>query len=163
MSKGSYKEVSGDLITKFKNDEFDVIVHGCNCFNIMGAGIAGSLARIYPGLLEVDKNFCIPVSDYNRLGNYSVMTLKHLETNRLSWIINAYTQYNAGRNLSYGALGMVLKKINFAYQPERVGLPLIGAGIAGGDWNIIKKIIKKELKDCHVTVCFLDNAKHLME
>ena len=32
--------VKGDLIKSAKEGQFDVIIHGCNCFNTMGAGIA---------------------------------------------------------------------------------------------------------------------------
>ena len=28
----------------------------------------------------------------------------------------------------------------------------IGCGLAGGDWSLIENIIKKELKDCNVTM-----------
>jgi O-acetyl-ADP-ribose deacetylase (regulator of RNase III) len=34
------KYVDGDLIKLALKGEFDVIVHGCNCFCQMGAGIA---------------------------------------------------------------------------------------------------------------------------
>jgi len=37
-----------------------------------------------------------------------------------------------------------------------IGLPKIGAGLAGGDWNRIKEIIKTELTDCKVTVVIYD-------
>lgn len=41
----------------------------------------------------------------------------------------------------------------FTNQEEpKIGLPQIGCGLAGGDWNKVKEIIKKELKDCFVTV-----------
>jgi len=39
---------------------------------------------------------------------------------------------------------------------KHIGLPLIGAGLAGGDWDRIRVIIKKELKDCNVTVVIFD-------
>ena len=42
------------------------------------------------------------------------------------------------------------EKILFA--GKKIGLPKIGSNLAGGDWNIIKEIIKKELKGCDVTV-----------
>ena len=41
------------------------------------------------------------------------------------------------------------------FSGKHIGLPKIGAGLAGGDWNIIKKIIQTELKDCKVTVVIL--------
>jgi len=29
------------------------------------------------------------------------------------------------------------------YKGMKIGLPLIGAGLAGGDWNVIEKIIER--------------------
>ena len=34
----------------------------------------------------------------------------------------------------------------------RIGYPKIGAGLAGGDWTIISKIIDEELKDIDHTL-----------
>ena len=45
-----------------------------------------------------------------------------------------------------------LRKINHFYRGKKIGLPLIGCGIAGGDWNMVRAIIQQELKDCDVTV-----------
>ena len=163
MLQGSYKEVKGDLIDLYEKGHFDVIVHGCNCQNLMGMGIAKALAEKYPELMIADKEFPIPIQDYQRLGNYSKITHMNTQTNRLCWILNAYTQYNPGKDLCYLALEMVLKKINFTYRPERIGIPgLIGGGLAGGKHNIIRKIIKKHLKNCDVTVVFLPQNEHLM-
>jgi O-acetyl-ADP-ribose deacetylase (regulator of RNase III) len=70
-------------------------------------------------------------------------------------IINAYTQYEYGTdkmNVDYDAITMVMKKINHAYNGKRIGLPKIGAGLAGGDWNIIRDIIEEQLKNCEVTI-----------
>ncbi|RYF46165.1 MAG: phosphatase, partial [Cytophagaceae bacterium] len=38
----------GDLVQKAKVGEFDVIVHGCNCFCQMGAGIAKTIKQVFP-------------------------------------------------------------------------------------------------------------------
>ena len=127
----------------------------------MGAGIARQISLEFPNILDVDKKYIIPVSDVRRLGNYSSLTV--LRDKRPGWIVNAYTQYNTGKNLDYNALELVLKKLNFAFRPERVGLPgFIGAGIAGGNANIIRKIIQRQLKDCDVTVVFLPQNSHMM-
>lgn len=145
------KEVEGDLISLFQKGEFDVIVHGCNCQNVMGAGIAKSLADIYPELVKVDNLYQIPVGDIHRLGNYSKLRVGDNPVT-CQYIVNAYTQFNPGKDLDYNALELVLKKINFQFKPERIGLPLIGCGLAGGNWNVVKKIIQRQLKDCDVTV-----------
>lgn len=45
-----------------------------------------------------------------------------------------------------------MRKINHIFKGQHVGLPQIGCGLAGGDWNRVKTIIQNELKDCFVTV-----------
>lgn len=162
MAKG-YKEVEGDLIKLFQEGQLDVIVHGCNCQNTMGAGIAKTLSEAYPDLLTIDKQYMIPVGDIHRLGNFTKLTIRNGDPNKVQWIINAYTQYNPGKDLDYNALELILKKINFLFKGERIGLPgFIGAGIAGGNANVIRKIIQRQLKDCDVTVVFLPQNSHMM-
>jgi len=39
--------IKGNLITLAKKGEFDVIVHGCNCLNVMGAGIAKQIKKTF--------------------------------------------------------------------------------------------------------------------
>jgi O-acetyl-ADP-ribose deacetylase (regulator of RNase III) len=41
-------------------------------------------------------------------------------------------------------------KTNFS--GERIGLPKIGAGLAGGDWSVILAIISEELASEDVTI-----------
>jgi O-acetyl-ADP-ribose deacetylase (regulator of RNase III) len=75
-------------------------------------------------------------------------------------VVNAYTQYMYGRNhadgdkspVDYAAIEMCMKKINHLFKGKRIGLPKIGSGLAGGDWNRIEKIIATSLKDCQVTI-----------
>ena len=41
----------------------------------------------------------------------------------------------------------VFSKIKRDFTGQRIGYPLIGAGLAGGDWNVISKIIEEELEN----------------
>ena len=50
------KLIKGDLIQLAKNGEFDVIIHGCNCFCTMGAGIAKTIKDIFPEAYKADLN-----------------------------------------------------------------------------------------------------------
>jgi O-acetyl-ADP-ribose deacetylase (regulator of RNase III) len=78
-------------------------------------------------------------------------------------VLNAYTQYKYGRNhadgdavpVDYDAITLCMRKINHNFKGMHIGLPMIGAGLAGGDWEKIKQIIKRELKDCIVTIVIL--------
>lgn len=158
-----YKEINGDLIELALMGEFDVIAHGCNCFCTMGAGIAVLMreqfsCNMFP--LE-DKRY---KGDINKLGQidwkvFPVIDSELFERKPL-YIVNAYTQYHYGykhitdsdKPLNYEALTLCMKKINHTFPGKHIGLPKIGATLAGGDWAIIKQIIIKELKDCDVTV-----------
>ena len=164
------KYIDGDLIKLALNGEFDVIVHGCNCHSKMGAGIAPQMAKAF----GCDR-FSMELwgSDVNKLGNIdyqtfvlgenTVWSLEDAKNNRNEpelTVVNAYTQFNYGHNhvdgdlkpLDYEALTLCMRKINIVFVGKHIGLPKIGAGLAGGDWNRIKEIIKNELKDCRVTV-----------
>jgi O-acetyl-ADP-ribose deacetylase (regulator of RNase III) len=148
-----YNEIEGDLIKLAKEGNFDVIAHGCNCFCNMASGIAPQMARafgcnLYP-LEDVNTK-----GDINKLGQIDygrqLVTLdKHLT------IVNAYSQYIPAvhlKPLDYEALTLCMRKINHIFKGKHIGLPQIGAGLAGGDWNRIKNIIQTELRDCSVTV-----------
>jgi O-acetyl-ADP-ribose deacetylase (regulator of RNase III) len=47
----------------------------------------------------------------------------------------------------YDAIRSVFKKIKSNFSGKRIGYPKIGAGLAGGDWDQISKIIDEELID----------------
>ena len=166
----SYKEVNGNLITLALENNFDVITHGCNCMCNMASGIAVPMSKIFQCNtfpLENEKTR----GDINKLGQIDYKTFTILGSGlRLSHkadplpesafyltVVNSYSQYIPSRvtkPLDYEALTLCLRKINFQFKGLRVGLPLIGCGLAGGDWNIVSEIIKKELIDCDVTIVF---------
>jgi type IV secretory pathway TrbL component len=59
----------GDLIQKARAGEFDVIVHGCNCFCTMGAGIAKTIKQVFPAAYQAD--LATTAGDQAKLGTYS--------------------------------------------------------------------------------------------
>lgn len=154
------KYVEGNLIKLALEGEFDVITHGCNCFCTMGAGIAVPMKQAF----GCDK---FKMEDKKYRGNINKLGIIDWEYNPALQliVINSYTQYRYGRNhangaekpIDYEALTLCLRKINHIFKGKKIGLPLIGAGLAGGDWNIIEKIIEKELKDMDVTIVKFKN------
>jgi len=137
------KVIKGDLLNLAEEGLFDVILHGCNCLCNMGSGIAKTIKDRYPQAYEAD---CETVKgDKNKLGNYSYSLIGK---NKQITLINAYTQYSYSRDkvdVDYDAVKDVFKKIKHDFSGKRIGYPLIGAGLAGGDWKIIDAIINKEL------------------
>ncbi len=134
------KTIKGDLITLALDGKFDVIVHGCNCLCTMGAGIAKQIKSIFPEAYEADCK--TKKGDKDKLGAYSYAIAENVT------IINAYTQYDYKGpwiNVDYDAIRSVFRKLKSDYSGKRIGYPKIGAGLAGGDWEIISKIIDVEL------------------
>lgn len=146
------KVIKGDLIKLAKAGEFDVIIHGCNCFCTMGngpndTGIAGTIKRVFPEVYAMDLGTL--KGDRNKLGTVIGVGCKNDNGGHLL-IFNAYTQYNYGKyhqSFEYWALRSCFAMINrlVPYPELRIGYPKIGAGLAKGDWSIISEIIDQEL------------------
>ncbi len=150
------KTIKGDLIKLALAGEFDVIVHGCNCFCSMGGGIAWTIANKFPEALQAD---CTTTKgDKSKLGTITTATINSENGNFV--IVNAYTQYTGGfqKQFDYDALRSAFKLIKKEFHGKRIGYPAIGAGIAGGDWQKIHAIIKEELVgEDHTFVLFKPN------
>ena len=89
----------------------------------------------------------------SKLGNIDYQHF-HYSGFKLS-VVNCYTQYSydvATKPLDYEALILCFRKMNHEFKGKSIGLPQIGCHLAGGDWEIVKKLIQKEFKDCQVTV-----------
>lgn len=171
-----FEIIKGNLIDKALSGEFDVIAHGCNCWNVQKAGIAFQMALHF----NTD-NFDYFLSEspslrgnYLKLGNIDWCAFVKVLPSDIEYIqmpryksqlykgcdhyltvINAYTQYDLGANLDYEALTLCMRKINHEFKGKHVGLPWIGCGIAGGNKDKVEQILRKELKDCNVTICEL--------
>ena len=134
------KTVKGDLIKLGRDGAFDVIIHGCNCFCVMGGGIAKSIRANFPSAYEVDQ--MTQRGDRSKLGKISFTKINNLI------VVNAYTQYRYGtnkRHVDYDAVRDAFRYIKKRFTGKRIGYPRIGAGLAGGDWGVISKIINEEL------------------
>lgn len=138
------KTIHGDLIALALEGRFDVIVHGCNCFHTMGAGIAAQIARAFPEAVEADHG--TTYGERVKLGTLSIAAASRADADVPLLILNAYTQYEPGRNVDYDAIATCFDRVSRLVAPvARIGYPMIGAGIAGGDWERIAAIIDARL------------------
>lgn len=141
------KHIKGDLIKLFKEGQFDVIVHGCNCGNNMGDGIAKTIRDEFPEAYAAD--LATVEWDHDKLGTYSQAMTPY------GVIINAYTQFKwygrgpDGPLCEDWAVASVFHNLKNEYgdQGKRFGFPAIGCARAGGDWNVISALINQELTD----------------
>lgn len=148
------KHTKGNLLDLAEAGEFDVIVHGCNCFNIMGGGIAREIAKKYPSAARADRS--TRYGDYMKLGNWT-----EFNTGRFT-ILNCYTQYSMSKGedvFEYVAFELILQKLSYAHGNKRIGLPYIGMGLAGGD----KERIMKMLEDFGTKIASTGGSATLVE
>lgn len=146
--KNNMETRTGNLITLAEEGEFDVIVHGCNCFHAMGGGIAAEIARRYPEAREADN-----LTEYGsreKLGDFSYAVTNNGEG---FIIMNAYTQYRwSGHTdvFEYDSFYTFLGRLFFFVRgihdqlerPVRVGFPKIGCGLACGNEKRIIEMLE---------------------
>ena len=144
--------VYGDLVDLAVSGKFDVIVHGCNCFCKMSAGVAKSVKSAFPEAAVVDNS--TERGARNKLGTISIA---EIERGGLRiFVVNGYTQYDwrgTGRLVDYEAVRAVMREVKLQFSGKRIGYPRIGAGLARGNWEVLEKIIRQELKgEAHTLV-----------
>ncbi|EHR0917707.1 macro domain-containing protein [Vibrio parahaemolyticus] len=153
------KIVYGDIFDHVENNKADVLVHGCNCLCNMGAGIALTIKNKYPEAYEVDLQTEKGAS--SKLGTYTKVNINR--SDKSFTIVNAYTQYNWNGNgvlADYDAIRQAFRAIKKDFSGLRIVYPLIGSGLAKGNWQIIKSIIDEELKgEMHYCVKLLAEKK----
>lgn len=164
------KSIKGNLIALAP--QFDAIVHGCNCFNVMGAGIAPQIDRAFSGVPSRADNTTTP-GDIDKLGTISVgryFWKEDVPTSRsYLYIINAYTQYGTARypgecvvdydaiRSSFALIYQLAKRHDNGYQ-FKIAYPMIGAGLGGGDWKLISTIIGEQLDGLDHTLIEYDGS-----
>lgn len=136
------------LVYKIKdllNAEEDIIGHSVNCVGAFGAGVAGQIKNKWP---EVYRAYATKYLDEGwKLGDVQIVMLE--KVNKM--VANLATQKGYGYPkdgkvfVSYEHLGeAVARLLHYAqWKGYSVALPKIGAGLAGGNWNIIEQIIYK--------------------
>jgi len=150
-----------------------VIVHGCNCLGAMGSGIAKEIATRFPA---VEQEYAKQHFD-NGLVLGSIQLVKIASK---KWIVNAMTQPAIGtgrgnmeyddnvggllgdRAVSYDAVASCFAYIDdwykhgvFTKTEPMLAFPRIGAGLGGGDWDILKVIIDKSTPNVPHKVCYI--------
>lgn len=155
------------MITEIKGNLLDtdckVIAHGVNCQNAMGSGVAKALYSKWPEVKFDYHKVCTKMLQHctndDLLGHIFAVN----SDDKL--IINCFTQQNYGYDgqvyLNYEALEMCMRGVREfckGYSVSEVAMPKIGCGLAGGDWEKVKKILDKTFhkKHFHVKVYYLD-------
>lgn len=159
--------IQGDLLKLFKTGievknatpiGIDAIAHGANCFHTMGAGIAKQITEQFPEAFQAD------VAHHSR-GDILVPGQYSYAHTEFGTIFNIYSQFAPGKQNPdhlLNNIGMAFSSLNRDLLPRvkvgtglrkpHIAIPLIGAGIAGGNWKDIAKRINDVTPDLDITV-----------
>ncbi len=130
-----------------------IIVHGVNCRGVMGSGVAKKLRDMYPKLYSSYRQYVD--SQAGAMGNSETL-LGHVhwyEPTKELAIANAFTQDAYGQDgakyVSYDAIHDAFKIIGASavFNKRPIYFPMIGAGLGGGSWEVIKTIIEDVVPD----------------
>src|SRR5688500_17879069 len=120
------RTISGDLIKLVLEGAFEVIVHGCNCYCTMRAGIANGIKAAFPAAYSAD--LATARGDRAKLGTCTFAEIDR-EGARLT-VVNAYTQFDYrgnGPKVDYDAVRSCLRWIKQHHSGKKIGFPKIGA------------------------------------
>lgn len=153
-----------------------VICHCCNAFGGWGRGFVVPLGMKYPKAKSDYVNFCLPFQQSNVKRNELMgqLCLSKVEDN--IYVANIIGQYYYSRNqrdftnnigveakflptkdgryVNYESIRSGFRKLLSLMKDAEftVQMPKLGCGLAGGDWNIIEKIIVEELSTNDIQV-----------
>lgn len=118
------------------------LVHGCNAQKKMASGIAKLIREKYPEAFDAYEK------TYELQGKLDLGQAIFVNCHDGKIVINAITQKFYGREpntiyVSYEAIREAVRRIN-RFVREPVAFPQIGAGLGGGDWQLISQIIEEE-------------------
>lgn len=163
---------TGDLLAV----KSGIIVHGVNTLSVMGAGVALSIKKKYPGcfleykeyiteeveaaVLEfeedpdnIDNTYDVPESDM-LLGD-----VHYYQVNDRLYIANAFTQDRLGFDedgnppADIGAIATCLANVADMARAcsMEVHMPMIGCGLGGLSWDDVRVVAEYELRDVKAT------------
>jgi O-acetyl-ADP-ribose deacetylase (regulator of RNase III) len=151
----------GDVLKAFEAGEVDVVIHQTNCQGVMGAGIARQIREYFPEAYEAYKDAERHMG--LRLGETSHACFDRDINGWIKWgtiiNLNGQDQYidRLKCNTNYAALGTGLMScLDLIEDSDVIAMPKIGAGLGGGDWNVIEAIINSVFTDRDVYVYTLD-------
>lgn len=142
----SVKQFNGDLF----DANLPALAHGCNCRGAMGAGIANVFKDKYPNMYTQYKSVCFR-TDFQPGDVFIWVPEKAGDP----IIFNLATQFNPGPDAKYSHIAISLNQAIIEakkWDIKVIGLPRIGCGIGGLDWNIVKTILEELATDIDLHV-----------
>jgi len=139
------KFVDGNIF----DNKFDIIINCINCEGVMSKGIALEFKKRYPKMFREYRKACLK----NEIKPGDIWVWKH----NAEWVINFATKDHWRFPSKYSYIDLGLKKLR-EYLSElnnvSIGIPPLGCGNGGLDWEIVSKKIENQLNnlDCNIVL-----------
>lgn len=145
------KYIKGNAVDALLDNEIDYLLHQVNAVGAFRSGIAGEIRERIPDAYEC---YMKMYSEWNKpIGHIPLGTFNISPSHVINLVGQKYYGRDGKRYTSYGALAsgfsyletyfMNVLKLN----PEEItlGLPKIGCGLGGADWDIVEELIQYQL------------------
>lgn len=162
--------VKGDA-TMPRGDDPKIIAHCCNDAGAWGAGFVVALSKQWPFAEETYRHWAsgqpAPEEWAQRVDTSGPFALGEVQLSLVGpklWVANIIGQHGVGMGpgnrppIRYDAIQNGLKKVaRYArIHTASVHMPRMGAGLAGGRWDAIEKLVKAELSVHGIAVTVYD-------
>lgn len=138
------------------------IAHGCNSQGVMGSGVALAIKNKWPKAFEQYRSDLL--DNKAAFGDCSFCDISTDDGEK--YIMNLITQDQYGtekRQVNYAAIvsslthAISIANLDYEIGVDQIAIPKIGAGLGGGDWDIIETILKdfEEFYGIEFTVYFI--------
>lgn len=144
----------GDL---FNSTDLQAISHGVNCCGIMSAGIAVEFKRRYPEMFQAYRRACIQTLSPDLIG--SIMPWEDPTNNLL--VYNLFTQPSIQGRIGPANLWSIYESVKNMLDHaadkgiDTIGIPKIGAGLGGLEWNAVEATIESALVNTRSSVSLI--------
>lgn len=144
------KIVEGNILDAHE----DVTCHQVNCMGIMGSGLAKQIRNKYPEVFIEYYAYC----KRHEILEQMMGVAQHVKCYDGKIIANLFGQFRYGTDrqyTDYAALECALRNMKQYAQSNQLSIAIpyqIGCGLAGGNWDIVNKIIEEVFNDYNVTI-----------
>ena len=118
----------------------DCIVQVVNNVGAYGAGVSGAIAKKWPSVKQRYKDYLILLGNADVFGIGIGLFMANL------YAQDGLKSRTNPKPIRYGKLAMALSTLEL-HGFNRIHMPKIGCGLAGGDWKIVSELIQDVLVD----------------
>lgn len=144
-----YRMIYGDA-TEPQAEGTKIIAHVCNNKGVWGAGFVLAVSNKWPRVKEMYQTWMKNMIDLGGKTQFALADSDIIVAN----MVAQDGVGGGGRLVNYNWLADCLESVAFRAKQHNhsVHMPMIGAGLGGGNWNIIEAIIRETLKDVDTTI-----------